>query len=60
MDISSINTAEEARDFVQVWQYNFDMHNYSYEELVEWQSFFEELVERFPELYNEFKENGII
>lgn len=54
-----INTIDEARDFVLTWQYNFDMHNYSYEELVEWQGFFEDLAKRFPELRDELKENGI-
>jgi len=58
--MNTINTIDEARDFAITWQYNFDMHNYSYAELVEWQQFFEGLAEKFPELYNEFKENGII
>lgn len=52
-----INTIDEARDFAITWQYNFD--NYSYEELVEWQGFFEDLAKRFPELRDELKENGI-
>ena len=54
-----INTIDEARDFVLTWQYNFDMHNYSYEELLKWQGFFEDLAKRFPELRDELKENGI-
>ena len=70
-----INTIDEAREFTLTWQYNFDMHNYSYEdldeyfdwrgfyysyeELVEWQGFFEDLAKRFPELRDELKENGI-
>ena len=55
--MNMINTIDEARDFAITWQYNFD--NYSYEELVEWQGFFETLAKRFPELRDELKENGI-
>lgn len=41
------------------WQTDFENHNYSYGELVEWQSYFEGLAKRYG-LIREFRENGII
>lgn len=50
---------ERARNKAVEWQIDFDNRNYSYGELVYWQSYFERLGRRFG-LINEFKENGII
>jgi len=55
-----IETAEEARDHAIDWQHWADKENLSYGELAVWGRHFEELAERFPELTEEFKENGII
>ena len=41
------------------WQADFGNHNYSYGELAEWASYFEQLAKRYG-LTEEFKENGII
>ena len=50
---------EKARDKAIEWQMNFDKHNYSYEELSNFGSYFEGLGKRYG-LTKEFKENGII
>ena len=52
-------TADEARDVAIEWQHWVSEQNLSYGELAEWQSFFEELAERF-DLTEEFTENGVI
>lgn len=54
-----IDTAEDARDLAIEWSHWISEQNLSYGELIEWQGFFEALVERFPELADEFHENGI-
>lgn len=41
------------------WQADFENHNYSYGELAEWTSYFEQLAKRYG-LTEEFRENGII
>lgn len=50
---------ERARGKAMEWQTTFNEHNYSYEELVEWQEHFEKLGRRCG-LLAEFRENGII
>lgn len=50
---------ETARQEAIDWQANFADHNYSYGELFEFQSYFEELGRRFG-LLTEFRENMII
>ena len=53
-------TADEARDFAIEWQQRFGEVSMSWSEVYEWQLYFEALVVRFPELADEFRENGII
>ena len=60
MEQREINTADEATDFAIEWQQRFGEAPKSWEELVASQQFFEALVVRFPELADEFRENGII
>lgn len=48
-----------AREKAIAWQHDFENHNYSYEELAEWSSYFEKSGKRYG-LTEEFKENGII
>ena len=55
-----INTADEARQYAIDWQRWESTMRLSYSELAEWQAIFEELAQRFPELQEEFKDNGII
>ena len=56
----NITTAAEAHDFAVEWQHWMSEQNLSYGEMIEWESYFEGLAERFPELREEFTENGII
>lgn len=60
MELREITTADEATDFAIEWQQRFGEAPMFYSELYEWQQFFEALVVRFPELADEFRENGII
>lgn len=48
-----------ARDEAVEWQSGFCDHNYSYDELVYWREYFEQLGKRYG-LVREFRENGII
>ena len=50
---------ENARQSAIEWQLDFDNHNYSYDELAEWTSFFYMLGSKYG-LLEEFRENGII
>lgn len=63
MNISKVllaKTADEARQYAIEWQEWQSGQSLSYQELADWQSVFQELADRFPELVEEFKENGII
>lgn len=53
-------TADQARDHAINWSHWMNDQNLSWGEMADWAHHFEELVERFPELADEFKENGII
>lgn len=50
---------ENARNKAIEWQNDFNNHNYSYGELVDFSGYFERLAKRYG-LVKEFKENGII
>ncbi len=58
--IDTVLTAGQAQEEAIEWQTSFDGADYDTSELIEWQSYFETLAEKFPELTDEFKENGII
>lgn len=47
------------RTFAQEWQYDFNDRDYSYMDLVEWQSFFKTYGKKYG-LLKEFQENGIL
>ena len=47
------------RDVAIDWQLDFDKHNYSWLELLQWQEFFSTKAKRYG-LVREFRENGII
>lgn len=53
-------TAAEAIDAAVDWQHWVGEQNLSYGELSDWQTYFEDLAARFPEVADEFRENGII
>lgn len=47
------------RDVAIDWQLDFDKHNYSWLEFLQWQEFFNIKAKRYG-LTREFRENGII
>ncbi len=55
-----IQSEAEARDYAIEWQHWLSKTSLSYSEVSEWQTYFETLASKFPELKDEFKENGII
>ena len=59
MDTYYARRKEQARQAAIEWQLDFENHNYSYEELAEWTSFFYLLGSKYG-LLEEFRENGII
>lgn len=60
MKMTKVKTAEEARQKAIYWQHWQADERLYMSELVEWVDYFRELVERFPELEEEFRENAII
>lgn len=58
--VEVIKHADTARGIAQDWQANFADQDYSYEDLANWGDYFEQLAQKFPELREEFQENGII
>lgn len=57
--IKEITTADEARDEAIEYS-NWQPDRLSWSEVLEWQEHFTALAEKFPELTEEFLENGII
>lgn len=49
---------ENARNQAVEWERDFANHDYSYEELIHWQEYFEKIGRRYG-LLAEFRENGI-
>lgn len=56
----SINSADDARNAAIDWQYWQSEQSMSWGEVAEWESYFAAIVARFPELAEEFAENGIV
>ena len=52
-------TVNDARRYAIEWQSWASEQDLSYGELLEWQDYFTKLTEKWPELLDEFKENGI-
>ncbi len=50
---------ERARNRALDFQFDFCNNNYSYEDLVCWQAYFQRIAKRYG-LMEEFRENGII
>lgn len=59
LKLRHITTAADGRDFAIDWQNWVSERDLSYSELAEWGEFFAAIVEEFPELADEFQENGI-
>lgn len=59
MTFRRIETAEDAREYAIEWCHWASEENLSYEDVAEWQAYFETLAEKF-DLTDEFRENGII
>ena len=59
-DMMPLDTAEQVRDYAIWWQHWAGEQDLSFGKLIEFQGQFEALVVRFPELADEFRENGII
>jgi hypothetical protein len=57
---ADVHTADEARDIAVEWQRIEQPKRMSYAKMAEWQDYFTEIVEKFPELAEEFEENGIL
>lgn len=53
-------TAEEARDQAIEWQHWQSEQSLSYGEIAEWYAHFTNVADQYPELKEEFIENGII
>lgn len=58
--LTNIKTADEARAYTQAWQQWASTQSLSYGELLDWHYYFAGIVGKFPELAEEFNENGII
>ncbi len=57
--IAEVKTEDEARQIAIDWQGWASVGSLSYQELAEFQAYFQELADQF-ELVDEFQENGII
>jgi hypothetical protein len=60
MKMTKVNSADEARDKAIDWQVWAGEQSLSYGELAEWAYYFDKIADKFPELREEFTENGII
>jgi len=60
MEKQTPTTVDEARDHAIDWQQWASNQTMSWQDVAEWAAYFEAIAERFPELKDEFKENGII
>lgn len=59
MDKKNITTKEEARQYAIDWQQWASEQSLSYGQLIEWQTIFSALANKF-DLREEFEENGIL
>ena len=59
-DMSEVATAEQAREIAIEWQHRSAERDHSWSEVIDDANWFEALAQKFPELSDEFAENGII
>jgi len=57
--VEAVKTAAEARDLAIDWQHWQSDYSMSLCEVLDWQDYFGQLVNKFPELQDEFTENAI-
>lgn len=60
MNKEEVTTEDEARQKAINWQTWQSTQSLSIGELSDWQGYFEAIAEQFPDLRDEFQENGII
>lgn len=58
--VEKVKTEGEASDLAISWQHWFGENSISYGETIYYQNYFLSLVDKFPQLREEFSENGII
>jgi hypothetical protein len=58
--VEEVATAGEARQIAVDWQSAQSAESMSWREVAEWDSYFKQLADKFPELADEFAENGIV
>ncbi len=58
--VESVQSANEARDLAIDWQHWQCNQSMSWGDVADWQGYFETLVQKFPELKDEFKANAIV
>lgn len=58
--VDHIQTMTQASDLAIDWSNWQSEQNLSANDLIEWQMLFQQLADKFPELTDEFEENGII
>ena len=56
----AVKSAEQGRDIAIQWQQWAGDTDMSYGELAAWNDWFRELADKYPELLEEFEENGIL
>lgn len=59
-DVLKVKSADDARTLAIDWQHWQSGQALSYGELSEWERIFTQLASKYPELKEEFIENGII
>ena len=58
-ELTTIESADQARNLAIVWQHWYSENSLSYGEMIEYAEYFTKLATKF-DLTDEFKENGII
>ena len=58
--VEEVATADEARQIAVDWQASQSEQSMSWGEVAEWEGYFKQLADKFPELADEFAENGIV
>lgn len=58
--VEEVETAEEARDIAVAWQHDFSERSSSWADCANAGGYFEQLAQKFPELREEYQENGIL
>jgi hypothetical protein len=57
--IDQVTSEEQARDLAIEWQHSISQKSMSWGEVLEYETYFSQLADKFPNLKDEFKENAI-